>query len=246
MAGLNVEWATTQLDQFLLLTKQVRFDDTPGVAVFGMHYWGSEEEIAGAAQVVEQILDRVLPRWRSEKPEPSGDAATKRWSALREMAARARQQLERQEELHRNLGDNAPALDASHLHPWVWEPARSLWHSGHFAAAVKAASVRVNAETQTKVDRRNVGEVSLFQQVFSTDPPAPGKSRLRVVPDDGGPTAGNRQRGARALGEALFAGLRNPLVHDGVEELEEHLALEQLAAFSLLARWVDESAVIRE
>lgn len=245
MAGLNVEWATTQLDQFLLLTKQVRFDDTPGVAVFGTHYRGSEEEIAGAAQVVEQILDRVLPLWRSEKPEPSGHAAT-RWSALREMAARARQQLERQEELHRNLGDNAPALDASHLHPWVWEPARSLWHSGHFAAAVQAASVRVNAETQIKVDRRDVGEVSLYQQAFSTDLPASGKARLRIVPDDGSPTTASRQRGARALGEALFSGLRNPLAHDGVDELDEHLALEQLAAFSLLARWVDESAVIRE
>ena len=159
------------------------------------------------------------------------------------MAARGLQQLSRQEELRHKLGDNAPALDASRLHPWVWDSARSLWQSGHFAEAVQAAAVRVNAETQRKVGRRDVGEVSLFQQTFSADLPAPGKPRLRMPPDDGSPTAASRQRGARALGEALFSGLRNPLAHEAEQELDEHAALEQLAAFSILARWVDGSTV---
>lgn len=241
MTGLNVGWAREQLSEFLSLTERVAIPSSPGLLVSGTRYRGSELQIAGLAHVVEQILDRVLPQWRQQAPEPSGSGAARRWSSLRDTAARAGAQLERQKELDEKLGDGAPVLDAGKLHPWVWEAARSLWRSGHYVEAVQAGAVTVNAETQRKVGRRDVSESALFQQVFSLGPPTPGKARLHVVPEDLGATFKNRQRGAAALGEALYAGIRNPAAHEAQTELQEHHALEQLAAFSLLARWVDGS-----
>jgi hypothetical protein len=48
-----------------------------------------------------------------------------------------------------------------------------------------------------------------------------------------------------ALAEGIFAGIRNPLTHEAGIELDEQVALEYLAALSILARWVDDSTVER-
>ncbi|WP_405691248.1 TIGR02391 family protein [Streptomyces sp. NBC_00057] len=37
--------------------------------------------------------------------------------------------------------------------------------------------------------------------------------------------------------------IRNPIAHEQGDELEENEALEQLAAFSLLAKWIDDATV---
>jgi hypothetical protein len=178
-----------------------------------------------------------VPAWRSPGPKFAGGYGKQvYWSN------RAKAMLLRADELHVKLGDGAPEMDASNLHPWVWEGAAPLWKTGHHLHAVGQAAVRANAETQSKVGRRDVSETDLFNQVFSTDPPKAGVSRLRVMPDDGSRTFQSVQRGARALAEGLYAGVRNPAAHDG-GEIGEQEALEQLAAFSLLARWVDGAEV---
>ena len=101
-----------------------------------------------------------------------------------------------------------------------------------------AASVKVNAEAQNKIRRRNVSEGDLFMQAFSSSPPKPGEPRLRIVPNDGSRTFESVHRGARDYANGLYAAIRNPLSHNE-GELPENEALEQLAAFSVLARWVD-------
>lgn len=200
----------------------------------------STSKIAAAAQVVEQILDRVTPDWRANVSKDE----TGRWQQHREAAVRARAQLERQAEIEEKLGENAPRLSASTMHSWVWEAARSLWQSGHFGEAVRAASVKVNAEAQNKVGRRDIAETDLFNQCFNDDPPKPGVPKLRLRSDDGGKTAKSLRRGMRTFAEGCYAGIRNPLSHDPLVEMPEHEALEQLAAFSVLARWVDACDVV--
>ena len=49
--------------------------------------------------------------------------------------------------------------------------------------------------------------------------------------------------GALDLGAGCFQGIRNPASYEHDLNLSEHVALEQLAAFSLLARWIDECSV---
>lgn len=57
--------------------------------------------------------------------------------------------------------------------------------------------------------------------------------------------AGRDHRGARAFAEGLYAAIRNPGMHtpEKVAGGEEQLCLEQLAAFSLLSRWIDQADV---
>ena len=77
------------------------------------------------------------------------------------------------------------------------------------------------------------------------DPPKPGKSRLRRMTDDGSDTYKSVQRGAKAFAEGIYAGIRNPFNHEDPKDIDEQVALEYLAALSVLARWVDESTVER-
>lgn len=191
------------------------------------------------AQVTEQILDRVLPDWRSLEVR----TGRKKWALHHEASLRARENLRRKEEIRTNLGDNAPELSASNLHGWVWSGAASLWQSGHYREAVEAAIRKLNAETQNTLGRRDVSETDLFNQAFSEQAPAVGKPRLLRMKSDGSTTFRSVQRGARMFAEGVFAGIRNPLAHEAHHEMPEQQALEYLAALSVLARWVDESTL---
>lgn len=237
MSGMDRSWAIEQLSSFIHLTEYVA-STSPNV--IGSFIRGNQEEIAGQAQVVEQILDRTTPGWRAQLRDTK-----RRWDGLRELASRARTQLQREQELQEKLGDDAPRISAADLHPWVWEGAKSLWQSNHFVQAVRDAVTKLNAETQNKVGRRDVSETDLFKQSFSPDDPKPRKARLRRMPPEDSDTYRSVQRGAMSFAEGVFAGIRNPLSHEADQELSEQVALEYLAALSVLARWVDESTVER-
>ncbi|PWS48207.1 restriction endonuclease [Streptomyces sp. FT05W] len=233
MTQINREWVITKLETFISVAELKR--TTNGFSVLANPLTTVQAE----AQITEHILDRVLPRWRTaDWPRKT----TAFWRE-REAAHRAIAQLHAEQELADNLGSGAPQLDASTMHPWVWGSIQGLWSSGHYRQAVGMAATAVNAQTQTKVSRRDLAESRLFGDVFSTKPPEPGKPRLRLSVDDGSDTWRSRHDGAAAFARGVYAAIRNPIAHEVGDELKEHEALEQLAAFSLLARWVDDSTV---
>ncbi|MGI6795492.1 TIGR02391 family protein [Gordonia sihwensis] len=237
---MNIEWAIEQLDDFIQATA-VTYVPSPPSSI-GFHSYKtavSEDEIVKRAQVVEQILDRVVPTWRTDVQKKD----RQKWSVHYEASIRAREELVRAEEVRENLGENAPELSAAKLHPWIWEGAKSLWQSGHYREAVGGAIRKLNAETQNKVGRRDVSETNLFKQAFSMDQPKADATRLRRMKDDGSDTYKSVQRGVMTFAEGVFAGIRNPLSHEVDQELSEQEALEYLAALSVLARWVDQSDV---
>ncbi len=237
MAKLDPEWAVSEIDQFLHVTGQV-VPDIPGVTYFGTVMRGPETEAAAKAHVVEQILDRVLPGWRKGCPLKDDE-----YDWLRDQASRAKSALQRSAELAEKLGDNAPDMDAANLHQWAWENGKTYWNTSHYHQAVMQAAIRINAEAQAKLGRMDVSETGLFNEAFTLDAPKPGAPRLRLAKDDGSKTYQNLHRGARAFAEGLYAAIRNPGMHTPSGGGEEQLALEQLAAFSLLARWVDQADV---
>ncbi|MCX4580834.1 TIGR02391 family protein [Streptomyces sp. NBC_01571] len=243
---IDIPWARNEFDEFLKLTALQRAQDVPGV-VGGTNRLvnrGRPSEIVASAHVVEQILDRVLPRWRQEVPDDKNKTIN-RWYQHREAVQRADAALTRDEEVRARLGDDAPQASAAMMHSWAWDGARALWRSGHFREAVTAAARKVNAETQNKVGRRDLSETKLFQSAFSTNAPKADEPRLRLMTDDGSDTFRSIHRGAMAFAEGCYAGIRNPNSHeDGLPELPEHEALEQLAAFSVLARWVDTATLL--
>lgn len=234
--GLDREWALGELEQFIKLT-EMRTASSGLVTTRRMLTAGTEAEVTAQAAVVEKILDRVIPDWRESVPDVQN--LRNRWYQHREAAQRALAVLVRHDELAEKLGDNAPRLSASHLHPWVWESAKTLWSSGHYRNAVGAAALAINDLTQSKVGRRDVSEVKLFQEAFSLISAAPGKPRLRIWPNDGSPTYTSFHQGATAFAVGLYSAIRNPSSHAVQAELTANEALEQLAAFSVLARWVD-------
>lgn len=238
MSTLDSAWAIDEIESFLRVTARVRPSASGGVAYLGAAMRGPRIDADARAHVVEQILDRTLSGWRADRPATDRDY---RW--LRGQAARGKAALERAEELAEKLGDDAPGLAAGRLHAWAWENGASYWRTGHYHQAVMQAAIRINAETQAKLGRMDVSETALFNEAFSQSPPRPGAPRLRLALDDGSETYRSLHRGARAFAEGLYAAIRNQGMHTGDGELDDHLALEQLAAFSLLARWVDQSEV---
>lgn len=240
---VDTEWALNELRQFVWMTALVDPPPTPGVTFFAddRHTLVAADLIVPAAEVVERILDRVLPGWRGTIPADK----TGRWQQHRQAAQRAVARLERDAEVRAGLGEDAPMLNAGRLHPWVWDGARSMWQSGHYRQAIVDAAKRINAEVQNKVGTRALSETALTNQAFSDNPPKTGQVRLRLPDDDDGMTARSMRRGIRTYAEGLFAALRNPAAHDDIEaELPEDEALEQLAAFSVLARLIDRAMVL--
>lgn len=240
MTKLNTTWAIEEIDRFLHVTARVAPQTAPGVVYMGTVMRGPKTEVSERAHVVEKILDRTLPGWAAGRPAADG-----KYTWLRDQASRGRAALLRATELAEKLGDDSPDMDAGNLHPWAWEAGASYWRSGHRHQAVMQAALRINFETQTKIGRFDVSEGDLFTQAFSLDEPREGKNRLRLMEDDGSDTYRSLHRGARTFAEGLYAGIRNPGMHTPppADGGEEQLALEQLAAFSLLARWVDQASV---
>ncbi|UQN14188.1 TIGR02391 family protein [Gulosibacter sp. ACHW.36C] len=243
MTGVNLDWVVDQLDIFIELTKGHWEGNPEDVGV----WWvveGDEDSIKLQLPVVERILDRYLPGWQKEDLSyDREDPQEQVWAKHRNLALRARGIVDREDEVRKNLGDDAPEISAANLHPWVWSGAQSLWRSGHYRSAVEDAAKKLNAEIQNKLGRRDVSETDLFKQTFSLDSPVPGKPRLRRMKDDGSDTYKSMQRGAMALAEGFYAGIRNPFNHEDPRDIDEQIGLEYLAALSVLARWVDESTL---
>lgn len=240
---MDTDWADSRLANFLSLAELYRPASPRGVvnASGRLSNRGDQAAIVESAQFAEQILERLIPDWKTSVPATENNRVNK-WSQHIEAVRRARVVLKHQAEIDEKLGDNAPQIRASQLHPWIWDGARSLWKSGHFREAVQAASIKVNAEAQNRLGRTDVAEKELFDQAFTTDPPAPGKARLRLMRDDQSKTYKSVHRGAQCYAEGFYAAIRNPISHT-LGDLTEEEALEQLAALSLLARWVDTAEI---
>ncbi|WP_370413863.1 TIGR02391 family protein [Streptomyces fradiae] len=242
MSQMNREWAINKLRSFLEIASITYVPDAPNT--FGFWHYKLDRpkaEVQAAAQVTEQILDRVLPEWRTaDWPEGKKQPY---WRE-REATHRAISQLEAEQELIDNLGSGAPQLDAATFHPWVWGSVQGLWSSGYFREAVGVAAKAINAQAQAKLGRKDLSEAKLLSDAFSVKPPASGQPRLRLGPDDGSDTFRSRHDGAGSFARGVYSAIRNPIAHELDHELEENEALEQLAAFSILARWIDDADMV--
>jgi hypothetical protein len=176
------------------------------------------------------VLDHELADWSLDSiagEEPARDAVFRGLGILDD-----------QDEWAENLSPEGPVLPADRMHPWVWDAAMTLWDSGHYRQAVHAAATAINAHTQAKVARRDIADDKLMQEIFSDDPPRPGRSRLRCPGDPMDQTVHSRQRGARQYAVGCFFAIRNPAAHEDMEWAQQE-ALEYLGSLSVLARWID-------
>jgi uncharacterized protein (TIGR02391 family) len=142
-------------------------------------------------------------------------------------------------EAKQRMRPDAPELAADRFHPWVWDAARPMWDAGSPQTAVLHAAQSVNARLKQTLGRCDVSEAQLCREAFSPADPKAGQSRLRFPGDRSTDTWKSLQNGARDFGAGCFEAIRNPLAHDHQYPLPPQEALEQLAALSVLARWIE-------
>ena len=154
--------------------------------------------------------------------------------------------LESQDDYEQIFGPVGPTLAANRLHPWVWDAAASLWDDGYFGKAVEDAYNKVQRQTQQSVGRLNLYGKDLYAQAFSLEDPTADMPRLRfphLDKTEQEQSWRSAHQGAMHLGMGCAQGIRNPQAHPS-DDLTEQEALEQLAALSVLARWVDECKAV--
>ena len=149
------------------------------------------------------------------------------------------------EPVRKQRDTSAPAPKLDELHPMVWAAAQPQWKAGHLHDAVMAASKAVNAMLESKVGRSDVSEVKLVTEALSEKPPTESARRLRFPDIDGEQTRASVTAGVLSFGVGCFKAIRNPLGHlpDDQHDITEQEALEQLAAWSLFARWIERAQV---
>lgn len=244
---LNIPWALGEVDYFISRCEQHTNDYNQGgeLAFRNPAIKAIHDDVISRMPIIESIADRAWPEWRNHlRPRQS---FSWEYDPLLQIAKQLRVVLIRKEELDRNFGDTGPTLSASTMHTGVWDAAKNLWRNGHFGEAVNAAARSVNARLQDKVNRRDISEVKLVSECFSLEPPKPGVPRLRLMSNDGSDTYKNLHAGALAFGQGCFKAIRNVLAHEygPLAEPPEEEALHYLAAFSILARWIDQATVER-
>ena len=232
---MDFEWALEQLESYLTLHERVSLPTAQIRSNKKTRPRGSVIELSNIVNIVKAIAEVTygnLPRYVNE-----------------DLVRRLIWELTQGDEVRAKLGVEAPApsFEASALHPWVWEAARPHWTSGNHDAAVWAAGVNVNSRLQRKVGRREIGEGQLLRESFSTDEPKPGRPRLRMTDLSNPSLFQDLHAGASNFGQGLYSAVRNVLNHVDVDEhsIHESEAMEALAAFSLLARWIDRADVVR-
>jgi Protein of unknown function (Hypoth_ymh) len=191
-----------------------------------------------AVQIVMDAFDPALRNYTSPDEAKEGRSRVRWWPA-KNAALKTLGLLTTGAEAKRRMRADAPELAADRLHPWVWDAARPMWEAGSPPAAVFAAAQSVNARLQQTLGRCDVSEVELCREAFTLNDPKPGQSRLRFPGDRSTDTWKALQNGARDFGVGCFTAIRHPLAHNHQYPLQMQEALEQLAAFSVLARWIE-------
>ena len=155
--------------------------------------------------------------------------------------------IEQRADYERILGPVGPTLAANRLHRWVWNAAADLWDGGHVDSAVHKAALAVEEQTQLKLGRRDLSGKRLYSPAFCKEDPTADMPRLRFPHIDKTEQKDawvSAHEGAQHLGMGCAQGIRNPQAHPS-DDISEQEALEQLAALSVLARWVDACEVLR-
>ncbi|MGW3620101.1 TIGR02391 family protein [Micromonospora arida] len=245
---INYQWVLQEWNHFLDMTERVKTGEAHPTR-------NGEVRHVYSFRAPDHLVERQLSLARVCLERTFGDHWE--WNGHGSLAVqvkRMRQEIQaaiplvqRREEIEANLSQDAPGpqIAADDLHHWVWSAARPHWESGNDRAAIHAAAVNINSRLRKKLGRFDVSESKAVREAFSLEDPQPGRPRLRLCPPDDPDHFKSVHVGAVNFGCGLFAGVRNPVAHltDEDHDLSEQEALECLAAFSLLARWIDRAEV---
>lgn len=142
-----------------------------------------------------------------------------------------------------------PTFAPAQFHPVVWAGASAHWTTHQYRVAVREASEGLTVHWKERLRRSDVDDTVFWQQTLSPGAPEPGKPKLAWPGAAEDKTVKSMRGGLEPLAKALNAlatGLnltvRNVTTHTR-SELSEQEAMERLAAYSYLARLLDQCEV---
>ena len=137
------------------------------------------------------------------------------------------------------------ALQVANLHPWVATPALPLFQDEHWFAAVTAAADNVRARWKKSLG----SEIDDLPSTFSPQDPKEGRPRMRFARYDRNEDEQawiNAHEGAMHFARGCIMRIRNLYKYQSRDQgISPSMALETLAALSLLSRWIGEAEVKR-
>lgn len=237
---MNREWMLQQLDSFRILCERYERDSRNNRHEYTDYQRNLTKEMQYAAPTVRQVLQRLDPSLVERITEPTYmSGASDALGAVREGLGT----LKMMDEWAENLAPDSPTLAADGFHPHVWIAASAIWSTEQYRVAVQQSAVALSAHIAQKA-RSNLTERKLVAQVLAPSLPAAGQTRLHFAGDRMTDTWKSQQEGLHLVAQGAFAGIRNVATHT-VESWTEHVALEQLAVLSVVARWIDNTELVR-
>lgn len=149
------------------------------------------------------------------------------------------------------VGSDVPAFSPASMHPVVWAGAAVHWTSHQYRVAVREAAEALVVHWKERLGRNDVDDTPFWQQTLSAGPAEPGRPKLRWPGDAEDKTTKSMRGGLEPLAKSLnglATGLnltiRNVATHTRVDFTEQE-AMERLAAYSYLARLLDQCEIDR-
>jgi hypothetical protein len=150
------------------------------------------------------------------------------------------------DEVKASSDSNLPAFAPAQMHPVIWGAAAAPWTSHQYRVAVREAAEALTLDWKARLGREDASDTEFWQQTLSPGPPTPGRPKLVWPGEPTHKTTKSIRGGLQPLASALnglATGLnltvRNVTTHTR-HELSEQDAMERLAAYSYLARLLDQ------
>lgn len=147
-------------------------------------------------------------------------------------------------EAESNADNGLPAFGPFALHAIIWTAASPYWTNHRRRVAVREAAEALTVHWTARLGRGDVDGTKFWQQTLKPEEPEIGIPRLAWPGDPNDRTVRSMRGGLAGLAAGLNLTVRNVSTHSN-HEMSEQEALEQLGAYSYLARLLDQCEIRR-
>ena len=222
-------WAKDGADPDEVRRRELRVAEAAGFAASAVSVTGAHFRVQGVG-----LVDPIANWSLMSQPRPMFSPAD-----IRTTVANIRGRLAAlQAEAETTVDGAAPGFGPTALHPLIWNASAQHWTSHLRRSAVQVAAEELSNHWRERLDRNDVSGKAFWQEALSSDPAKSGRPRLVWPGDDDDETVKSMREGLRSLAIGLTLAVRNTRTHSSDEPTEQE-ALEQLGAYSLLARLLD-------
>lgn len=142
-----------------------------------------------------------------------------------------------------------PGFSPAELHKVIWAAAAAHWTTHQYRVAVREAAEALTIHWKNRLGRNDVDDTMFWQQTLSAGEPLPDRPKLVWPGEPSDKTTKSMRGGLEPMAKALTnlatgvnLTVRNVTTHTR-DEFTEQEAMERLAAYSYLARLLDQCEI---